>query len=415
MHAAGITHRDLKPANVLLSATGPRIIDFGIATTSDETALTGQGQLVGTPGWLAPEQLRGASAGPKADVFAWASLVLFAAGGVAPFGDGPREAVIARILSSAPNLAAIGDDRLRELVAQAYRQDPEQRPSAGLLLERFTGQPANAAPVPPVTAAVPHKAVAGALSTVIAPTSVTTVEQRARRWLAAVAAGVVVAGVAVVLTLTNGEDPKDSAAGTGLSPAPSIASPKSPTPTPTTSTLPSIATTPTIVAGNVFEDEVWGNNAVPFRQPTSARYSGAALTSRSVSGVTLQVPSSWAFADQSIPSNHNNLLFYDPANPAARVEITGSGCVGCVFPPDAAQADPRLAVPAGTVSSFLFAAGTRAGFAERQALGYDVNGIVVITGSLSSPNGYLIVRTGLPPEDHTLASTILDSVACCSG
>ena len=73
IHAAGLVHRDLKPANVLLSPYGPRVIDFGIARALDEAGLTRTGVLLGTPGWMAPEQLVGTGAGPAADVYLWAA------------------------------------------------------------------------------------------------------------------------------------------------------------------------------------------------------------------------------------------------------------------------------------------------------------------------------------------------------
>ena len=89
IHAAGIVHRDLKPSNVLLTATGPKVIDFGIAQALDATVLTRTGMTVGSPGFMAPEQIRG-QAGQPADVFAWGVTVAYAATGKSPFGAGPR-------------------------------------------------------------------------------------------------------------------------------------------------------------------------------------------------------------------------------------------------------------------------------------------------------------------------------------
>ena len=76
IHAAGVVHRDLKPSNVLLSPTGPKVIDFGIALQAGQTALTQTGVLVGSLNWLSPEQLRGGAASPASDVFAWGGLAL---------------------------------------------------------------------------------------------------------------------------------------------------------------------------------------------------------------------------------------------------------------------------------------------------------------------------------------------------
>ena len=68
IHTAGLVHRDLKPGNVILSPDGPRILDFGIASSLSGTARTGTGGVMGTPGWIAPERLRGAPASPASDV-----------------------------------------------------------------------------------------------------------------------------------------------------------------------------------------------------------------------------------------------------------------------------------------------------------------------------------------------------------
>lgn len=67
VHEAGLVHRDIKPGNVLLTVDGPRLIDFGIAHTTDETALTSAGVVIGTPGFLAPEQARARPASPASD------------------------------------------------------------------------------------------------------------------------------------------------------------------------------------------------------------------------------------------------------------------------------------------------------------------------------------------------------------
>src|SRR5206468_11092141 len=98
IHDAGIAHRDLKPSNVILGSTGPKVIDFGIARAEDSTALTRTRLFLGTPDWMAPEQVEGRPATEPADVFAWGSTVLFAASGRAPFGADRPEAVLYRIV-----------------------------------------------------------------------------------------------------------------------------------------------------------------------------------------------------------------------------------------------------------------------------------------------------------------------------
>ncbi len=148
IHAAGVIHRDLKPSNVLLSPTGPKVIDFGIARQAGQTALTQTGMLVGSLNWLSPEQLRGETASPASDVFAWGGLVAYAAGGEPPYGTGSAEAVSQRILHDDPDLRGLHGPLL-EAVRPALRKDPRQRPSPKALLERLVG----GAPADPVAAA----------------------------------------------------------------------------------------------------------------------------------------------------------------------------------------------------------------------------------------------------------------------
>lgn len=114
IHAAGIVHRDLKPSNVLLTVDGPRVIDFGIARAlqvSVESLLTSTGMVIGSPGFMAPEQILGEETGPGADVFSLGCVLMYAATGRLPFGAGVsnQHAVMFRIVQSPPDLAAVTD------------------------------------------------------------------------------------------------------------------------------------------------------------------------------------------------------------------------------------------------------------------------------------------------------------------
>ncbi|MFF0727562.1 Hsp70 family protein [Streptomyces sp. NPDC004134] len=136
VHAAGVVHRDLKPSNVLVAADGPRVIDFGIARTLEDTALTATGLVAGTVGFMAPEQAEGGEVGPAGDVFALGAVIAFAATGAGPFGEGPPLAVLNRVVSGRPRLDGLTGP-LRELVDACLAKNPRERPTLTGLLERI--------------------------------------------------------------------------------------------------------------------------------------------------------------------------------------------------------------------------------------------------------------------------------------
>ena len=136
IHAAGVVHRDLKPSNVILGQNGPKVIDFGIAQTLDATSVTKTGMMVGSAGFMAPEQITG-RAGQAADIFAWAVTVAYAASGQPPFGTGESMAIVYRILHGSPDVAAV-PPALQTLVMAALAKDPQQRPTAHELLDLLT-------------------------------------------------------------------------------------------------------------------------------------------------------------------------------------------------------------------------------------------------------------------------------------
>ena len=136
IHAAGIVHRDLKPSNVVLTASGPKVIDFGIAQALDTTSLTKTGITVGSAGYMAPEQVMG-KAGTAADIFTWAVTVVYAAGGQPPFGTGTSDVILYRIVHVAPDLTAVPPG-LRPLVEAALAKEPRDRPTAPQLLSQLT-------------------------------------------------------------------------------------------------------------------------------------------------------------------------------------------------------------------------------------------------------------------------------------
>ncbi|MFC5832517.1 serine/threonine protein kinase [Nonomuraea insulae] len=146
IHQAGIVHRDFKPSNVVLASDGPRVIDFGIAKALDRTS-TLTGAVIGTPSFMAPEQLTESVPGPKADLFAWACTLLFAASGRPPFGQDSVPAVVNRILHAEADVSTVADPALRALVVDCLAKDPARRPSADEALMRLLGH--TPAPHPP--------------------------------------------------------------------------------------------------------------------------------------------------------------------------------------------------------------------------------------------------------------------------
>ncbi|ONH56220.1 serine/threonine protein kinase [Frankia sp. CcI49] len=130
IHAVGVVHRDLKPTNILLAWDGPKVIDFGIARASGTPTHTHTGILVGTPSWMAPEQLRGERATPAADVFAWGACVTYAATGHPPFGTGdPADVLTVLHRDEQPDLAGVPANLMGAVRATLSRR-PEDRPTA---------------------------------------------------------------------------------------------------------------------------------------------------------------------------------------------------------------------------------------------------------------------------------------------
>ncbi|MFS4095767.1 serine/threonine-protein kinase, partial [Streptomyces sp. AF1A] len=142
IHAAGIVHRDLKPSNVLVTIDGPRVIDFGIAraletATAGGEGLTRTGSFVGSPGFMAPEQVRGDRITPACDVFCLGSVLVYAATGTLPFGsaDSGVHALMFRIAQEEPDLEGVPEG-IADLVRDCLRKDPAARPSLESVLER---------------------------------------------------------------------------------------------------------------------------------------------------------------------------------------------------------------------------------------------------------------------------------------
>ncbi|MER6453553.1 serine/threonine-protein kinase [Streptomyces sp900105245] len=254
VHRAGLVHRDVKPSNVLLDRHHPRLIDFGIARAVDDTRHTRTGGVIGSPGYIAPEQITGGVSAEPGDVFALGGVLVYAATGSGPFlhpGEDPSAAgLLYRIVHEHPDLSAV-PPALAGLLTACLHKSPTERPTAGELLDRLGGtrwtdaQPAGLEPElerreaelrqalerepvrPPVAGGVPA-AVGGTPATsapagfgppvpVPAPAgypypgTAPVRRARARAAVAGVSAVAVVAVVAAVLTHTGGGSGGDGA------------------------------------------------------------------------------------------------------------------------------------------------------------------------------------------------------------
>jgi len=142
VHAVGVVHRDIKPSNILLSKTGPKLIDFGISFVNDATSLTGTGMVAGTPAWLAPEQFLGREITTSVDNFAAGSTLMYAATGKTPWGaeDSSVGAIMHTILVEEPDLSSLTDLQI-EIITPLLIKDVQSRKSAAQMLKRLNEGP----------------------------------------------------------------------------------------------------------------------------------------------------------------------------------------------------------------------------------------------------------------------------------
>jgi hypothetical protein len=133
IHSVNVVHRDLKPSNVVLGPDGPRVIDFGIARALEGAALTQTGMAVGTPQFMAPEQLLGLAVTPMIDIFALGTLAAYSVLGRSPFGEGHPPAVYYRVLHEPPDLNGC-PPQLRVLIEQCLAKEPAGRPRLDQIL-----------------------------------------------------------------------------------------------------------------------------------------------------------------------------------------------------------------------------------------------------------------------------------------
>ncbi|MFF4274667.1 protein kinase [Streptomyces sp. NPDC001536] len=212
LHTSGVVHRDLKPSNILLTPSGPRLVDFGIARTADTDHRTGGAP--GTPAYMAPEQLAADGRdGPPCDVYALASVLTYTACGRPPFGDGEPGEVLYRITHEEPELTVVPQE-LRPLLADCLHRDPDTRPTLASVAQRIggTGWFGDRLPAPVLadlaertarTGEAPPARVSGAPPTAPGPT---------RRALLTGVAAVALAGAGGAVWAVSRTDGEDEAA-----------------------------------------------------------------------------------------------------------------------------------------------------------------------------------------------------------
>lgn len=206
IHRVGLVHRDLKPSNVLLTDDGPRVIDFGIARAAEGAAdITHTGAIIGSPGFMSPEQANGLPVTPASDVFSLGSLLAMAATGHAPFGGTSTPQVLYNVVHGSPDLTSLDPDS-RRLIEPCLAKDRRQRPTPAQILDFLGVVSPGAMPWPPSVHALIARqkaAVDQALAVPVPPTG----KRRGRKIAVAAATAVVAAGAVTTVVLVNRDSP----------------------------------------------------------------------------------------------------------------------------------------------------------------------------------------------------------------
>ncbi|MBN6040096.1 serine/threonine-protein kinase [Amycolatopsis sp. 195334CR] len=210
IHRAALVHRDLKPSNILLTADGPRVIDFGIARAiEDGHELTGTGSIIGSPAFMSPEQAGGGQVTAASDMFSLGAVLVMAATGQGPFTGTAAAQTLYNVVHTEPDLTTVPAE-IRVLAEPCLAKDPALRPTPEQVLDFLGRAPASAAPWPPAVHARIQQQDAEVRAALSLPLPAWRPPPRPPRiWLRWAVAGVVVALVAALTTAiiaTRGPD-----------------------------------------------------------------------------------------------------------------------------------------------------------------------------------------------------------------
>lgn len=152
IHRTGLVHRDLKPGNVLVAADGPKVIDFGLAHTEALPDLTGSGDVLGTPAFMAPEQAMGErEVDGAADVFSLGATLLLAATGHPPYPARSSPEAVYRLMTSEPDLSGLPEP-LVPMISACLSRDPAARPTPQELVDGLAPYLSDTGGTPPLPA-----------------------------------------------------------------------------------------------------------------------------------------------------------------------------------------------------------------------------------------------------------------------
>jgi serine/threonine protein kinase len=399
IHSSGVVHRDLKPSNVILTPKTPVIIDFGIAGLSEGTSLTATGTVLGSAGWMAPEQILGHPSGTPADVFSWGAIVTFAATGKPPYGEGRPEALAYRIVHQEPQLEGV-PEFLRPLVQRALGRTPADRPTIDELLAILSGTTDStriAADIASAWTGVDATAISQAPTTPAEPTLPPTRRPTALGLLTLAVIVALVAGIAVYVrnVASSPATGERSAAATSTSAAHASASAGLATTTAPPSTRASSS------------------------PPTTTSTPRLNLVARSLGGGTkILVPAGWSEHDNNSGGSGSTVDFTDPHSPAA-LHLVFNGCTGCIDEGNNLSPGnyngvpyPEAMLPQGrTLSQTKLDAARMAYSAVSPVNGYKADGIIIIVSSGGSAEWGVSAEIDLPAQDHDIATKILNSLS----